>query len=72
MLLALRNKALEGKNSRAIDEFHRVLKAYEPQASNDNAAVLVAPADMTPEEWIADQEKKNKHRKRPTLINSPD
>jgi hypothetical protein len=57
--------ALEGKNVRAFDEFHRLIKAYQPQATTD-LGYLVVPAAMTPEEWMADQEEKNKHRKRPS------
>ena len=66
VLLSLRNMALEGKNVRAFEEFHRLSKVYQPQATNDNVGYLVAPAEMTPEEWMADQEEKNKHRMRPS------
>jgi hypothetical protein len=65
VLFSLRNMALEGENVRAFDEFHRLIKVYQPQATTD-LGYLVAPADMTPEEWKAEQREKNKHRKRPS------
>ena len=65
VLLRLRNLALEGKNVRAFDAYHGLIKAYQPQASNDDVGYLVVPAPMSNEEWKADQEEKNKHRKRP-------
>ena len=65
VLLRLRNLALEGKNVRAFEEFHRLAKAYQPQATNDDAGYLVVPAEMTQEEWVARQEELNKHRKPP-------
>ncbi len=65
VLLRLRNMALEDKNVRAFEEFHRLAKAYQPQATNDDAGCLVVPAEMTQEEWIARQEELNKHRKPP-------
>ncbi len=65
VLLSLRNLALENKNVRAFEEFHRFIKIHQPQASNDVVGYLVVPAEMTQEEWIAEQEELNKHRKRP-------
>jgi hypothetical protein len=65
VLFSLRNMALEGKNVRAFDEFHRLIKAYQPQATTD-LGYLVVPAAMTPEEWMAEQREQNKHRKRPS------
>ncbi len=65
VLLRLRNMALEDKNIRAFEEFHRLIKAYQPQETNDDVGYLVVPAEMTQEEWIAEQEELNKHRKRP-------
>ena len=66
VLLGLRNMALESKNVRAFEEFHRLAKAYQPQATNDDAGCLVVPAEMSQEEWVAEQMEKNKHRKRPS------
>ena len=66
VLLRLRNMALEEGNDRAFEELHRLIKAYQPQATNDDAGCLVVPAEMTQEEWIAEQMEKNKHRKRPS------
>ena len=57
---------LEDKNDRAFEELHRLIKAYQPQATNDDAGCLVVPAEMTQEEWVAEQMEKNKHRKRPS------
>ncbi len=65
VLLRLRNMALEEGNHRAFEEFHRLIKVYLPQATTE-LGYLVAPADMTPEEWMAEQTEKNKHRKRPS------
>ena len=66
VLLRLRNMALEEGNDRAFEELHRLIKAYQPQATNDDAGCLVVPAEMTQEEWVAEQMEKNKHRKRPS------
>ena len=65
VLFSLRNMALEDKKVQAFEEFHRLIKAYQPQATTD-VGYLVVPAEMTPEEWMADQTEKNKHRKRPS------
>ena len=69
VLLRLRNLALEGKNDRAFEELHRLIKAYQPQETNDDVGYLVVPAEMTREEWVAEQMEKNKHRKRPSGYN---
>ena len=61
-LLRLRKMALEDKNIRAFDEFHRLIKACQP---HEAGGLLVVLADMTPEEWIAEQEKRNETRKPP-------
>ena len=65
VLFSLRNMALEGKKVQAFEEFHRLNKVYQPQATTD-VGYLVVPAEMTPEEWMAEQREKNKHRKRPS------
>jgi len=59
VLLCLRNMALKDKNARAFEEFHRLIKAYQPQAANENAGYLVVPAPITPEEAIAEGKKAN-------------
>lgn len=52
VLLRLRNMALEDKNVRAFKEFHRLIKFRDPQAPvDDNVGYLLAPADISPEEW---------------------
>ena len=66
VLLRLRNMALEEGNDRAFEELHRLMKACQPQATNDRVGYLVVPAEMSPEEWVAEQMEKNKHRKRPS------
>ena len=66
VLLRLRNMALEEGNDRAFEELHRLIKAYQPQETNDRAGCLVVPAEMSQEEWVAEQMEKNKHRKRPS------
>ncbi len=65
VLLRLRNMALEEGNDRAFEELHRLIKAYQPQETNDDVGYLVVPAEMTQEEWVAEQREKNKHRKPP-------
>jgi hypothetical protein len=42
-----------------------LIKAYQPQATNNDVGYLVVPAEMTQEEWVARQEELNKHRKPP-------
>ena len=69
VLLRLRNMALEDKNVRPFEELHRLIKAYQPQETNDRVGYLVVPAEMTREEWVAEQMEKNKHRKRPSGYN---
>ena len=66
VILSFRNMALEGKNVRAFDEFHRFTKAYQPQEVGGNLGCLVVQATMSDEEWVAEQEELNKHRKRPS------
>ena len=66
VLLRLRNMALAEGNDRAFEELHRLIKAYQPQETNDRVGYLVVPAEMTREEWVAEQMEKNKHRKRPS------
>ena len=59
VLLSLRNMALEGKNVGAIEEFHRLIKVYQPQETDDNVGYLVVPAPLTDEEYRAKGEKLN-------------
>lgn len=60
VLMRLRNLALENANARAFDELHRLAKVYQPQEPENEGGFMVAPAPMSEEEWIAEQEKKNK------------
>ncbi len=59
VVLSLRNVALEGKNVRAFDEFHRLAKAYQPQEAGGGLGYIVLSADVTFEEAIAEGEKAN-------------
>ena len=65
VVLRLRNTALQGRHIRAFDEFHRLDKTYGPQEVREGAGVLVVPAEITAEEWIAREEEENKTRKPP-------
>ncbi len=69
VLLRLRNMVLEDKNDRAFEELHRLIKAYQPQETHTKLGCLVVAAEMTQEEWVADQMEKNKHRKPPPGYN---
>ena len=71
VLLRLRNLALAGKSPRAFEELNRLLKTYEPQGDGEMVGIMVAPAPMTEEEWIAEQEKKNLTRKPPAGYEDP-
>ena len=51
--------ALEDKNVRAFDEYHRLIKVLEPQEDGVRGGYLVVPAVMTNAEWIAEMERKN-------------
>ena len=62
VLRCLRNIALEGKNVRAFEELHRLIKVLEPQEDGVRGGYLVVPAVMETEEWFAEQEKKNVER----------
>ena len=66
VLLRLRNKAIEGKDRRAYKELHRLCQLYQPQRPKGQCGVMVAPAEMSPEEWVARQEELNKTRERPS------
>ncbi len=65
IVLRLRNLAMVDGNIRAFDELHRLMKTYGPQEVRQDLSVMVAPAAMTPEEWIAEQEKLNETRQPP-------
>ncbi len=59
VLLCLRNMALEDKNVRAFEEFHRLAKAYQPQEADDHVGYLVVPAPLTNEEFDKHAKKTN-------------
>lgn len=64
LLVTLRNLSLKG-NVRATRVFWKYLEKYAPQESHSGAGYIVVPAEMSPEEWTADQMEKNKTRKPP-------
>jgi hypothetical protein len=59
VLLRLRNMALEDKNVRAFNEFHRLDKAYRPQVAGEPLGYIVMSARQTFEEHSAYMEKAN-------------
>ncbi len=63
ILLKLRNKALTG-NVRAYRAYCEFLEKYEPQNVGSDLGFMVAPAEMTQEEWIAAEMQKNLERQR--------
>lgn len=65
ILQRLREKTLKDRDPGAWDEYYRLIKIFEPQNTLEGVGVLVAPAQITPEEWIARAEEENKHRKPP-------
>lgn len=66
MLLALRNLALEG-NVRAMRAYEDHLNEFEPQDSSSKYGCMVAPAALSPGEWVAEQERLNAERKCPLM-----
>ncbi|WP_340151987.1 hypothetical protein [uncultured Sneathiella sp.] len=71
-LLNLRKAALDDARPRAMKKFGQVMERYRPGAIDEDVGVLLAPADMTPEEWAADQIEKNKTRKPPPGVYDDD
>ena len=71
-LLNLRKAALDDARPRAMKKFGQVMERYRPGVINEDVGVLLAPADMTPEEWAADQIGKNKTRKPPPGVYDDD
>lgn len=66
VLLSLLNSAIKNGNVQAIEELHRILKVYRPEASGESGGCLVVPAEVTPAEWIVEvkrvQEKRERQR----------
>jgi len=65
VLMRLRNMALDGKNTQAVAEFYKWLEKLEPSPQNQNGGLLVVPAEMSEEEWIANVERENATKVRP-------
>ncbi len=59
VLLRLRNMALEDKNVRAFNEFHRLDKAYRPQQAGERLGYIVMRARQSFEKHRAECEKAN-------------
>jgi len=62
--LELRNQVASG-NAQALRVYDAILKRYDVQIRNEGAGVLLVSAQISAEEWIKEQEKKNKTRKPP-------
>lgn len=65
ILLQLRKAAVIDTSPRAVKLFRRLQEKNQPEITNEHTGLLIAPARMTPEEWIKNQEEKNKTRKPP-------
>ncbi|TNE42010.1 MAG: hypothetical protein EP348_00375 [Alphaproteobacteria bacterium] len=72
VLFQLRKAALEGTSPRAMKKFRRLMEKCQPDVINENAGYIIAPAEMTPEEWEAEQIEKNKTRKPPPGVDDID
>jgi hypothetical protein len=68
--MQLRNTALLGENKQAVTEFHKWLDKFEPPSPNPSAGVLVAPAQISAEEWIEQAERSNALKEEPVYRNS--
>ena len=60
IVIRLRNLAIECKDTRAHDEFHRLMKIFQPQTTQSNVGVLVAPAPLSELAWIRKAEDGNR------------
>ena len=58
VLLTLRNEAVKG-NVGAIQLVESLVTKYGPSQDKETPGVLVAPATLTPEEWIANARQRN-------------
>ena len=65
VLMRLRIMALEGKSAQSINEYDKWLDKCEPTEPKQTFGVLVAPAEMSEEEWIANVERENATKVRP-------
>ena len=59
VLMRLRNLAIEGKNTRAFDALHRLIKEYQPHEHDVKLGYLLVPETRTREEEMAEAEKVN-------------
>ncbi|MDF2369041.1 DUF5681 domain-containing protein [Sneathiella sp.] len=64
-LLQLRKEALEGTSPRAMKKFGQVMERYRPGIINEGAGVLLAPAEISAEDWIKRELEENKTLKPP-------
>lgn len=65
VVMKLAQKALDGTSSQATKEYERILEKYDPEPTHDNAGYLVAPADISPDDWIKRELEENKTLKPP-------
>jgi hypothetical protein len=71
-LLNLRKAALDDARPRAMKKFAQVMERYRPGVINEDAGVIVAPADISPEDWIKRELEENKTLKPPPGVYDDD
>ncbi|WP_340151742.1 hypothetical protein [uncultured Sneathiella sp.] len=71
-LLNLRKAALDDARPRAMKKFGQVMERYRPGVINEGAGVIVAPADISPEDWIKRELEENKTLKPPPGVYDDD
>ena len=59
VLIRLRNMAMTGEKPQATSEMFRWVEKYEPGMVNPKRGVIVAPAPISAEEWIARAKRHN-------------
>lgn len=64
-LLNLRKAAVEDTSPRAMKKFGQVMERYRPCVIDEGAGVIVAPAEISAEDWIKRELEENKTRKPP-------
>lgn len=65
VLIQLRKAALEGTSPRAMKKFRQLMEKCQPDVINEYASYMVAPAEISAEEWIKRELEENKTRKPP-------
>lgn len=73
VLRKLENCAMEGSNQRAIKEYDRLQTKYDPEEIQGiSGGVMLAPAEMSEEEWMALAEEDNKTAQPPPGYDWPE